>query len=140
MRAMLNAVYDLDTRGTHPDFTRGATELMARQRRRALIVVLSNLRDEDSEEAAQATRLLRRRHLVLFASLREASLDAAIDAPVTDFQSALRTAAAHRFIEARNAAHNRLRGRGVATLDVTPEALPAAIVNRYLDIKRSGAL
>ena len=107
---------------------------------RALIVVLSNLRDEDSEEAAQATRLLRRRHLVLFASLREASLDAAIDAPVTDFQSALRTAAAHRFIEARNAAHIRLRGRGVATLDVTPEALPAAIVNRYLDIKRSGAL
>jgi len=140
MRAMLNAVYDLDTRGTHPDFTRGATELMARQRRRALIVVLSNLRDEDSDEAEQATRLLRRRHLVLFASLRETSLDAAIEAPVTDFQSALRTAATHRFIKARSAAHDRLRGRGVATLDVTPEALPAAIVNRYLDIKRSGAL
>lgn len=140
MKAMLNAVYDLETRGTHPDFTRGATELMARQRRRALIVVLSNLRDEDSEEAAAATRLLRRRHLVLFASLRETSLDAAIEAPVTDFESALRTAAAHHFLAARGAAHDRLRGRGVATLDVTPEALPAAIVNRYLDIKRSGAL
>lgn len=140
LKTMLGAVYDLEARSTHPDFTAAAVELMARQRRRALVVILSNLRDEDGEEAAAAVRLLRRRHLVLFASLREASLDAARDAAIDDFQDALRTSAAHHFMLARRLAHERLRGRGVSTLDVTPAELPQAIVNRYLEIKRSGAL
>ena len=63
---------------------------MARQSRRALIVILSNLRDEDGEEAVIAARLMRRRHLVLFASLRERALDEATEASLGDFQAALR--------------------------------------------------
>jgi uncharacterized protein (DUF58 family) len=140
MKSMLDAVYDLETNRTHPDFTRAATELMARQRRRALVVVVSNLRDEDADEVSAAVKLMRRRHLVLLASLREASLDAAIDGGVSGFKTALRTGAIHHFLTARRRSHERLRGRGVSVLDVTPAGLPIAIVNRYLDIKRSGAL
>jgi uncharacterized protein (DUF58 family) len=140
LRRMLQTVYDLETRGSHPDFVRAAMALMARQPRRALVVILSNLRDEDGEEAALAARVLRRRHLVLFASLREAALDRAVDAPVDDFHSALRAGAARHYLTARRRAHERLRGRGVMTLDVTAAELPLAVVNRYYEIKRSGAL
>jgi hypothetical protein len=33
-----------------------------------------------------------------------------------------------------------MRARGVRVLDVVPEQLPMALVNRYLDLKQSGAL
>lgn len=140
MRRMLETVYDLETRVTQPDFIRAASRLMARLPRRALVVILSNLSDEDSEEVAMAARLLRRRHLVLFASLREAALDAATETPAADFRAALRASAARHYLEARRRAHDGLRGRGVTTLDVTPHELPLAIVNCYHEIKRSGTL
>jgi len=140
MTAMLEQVYDLETQPSAPDFSKTATELMAYQRRRALVVVVSNLRDEDGDEVAAAVRLLRRRHLVLLASLRETSLDRALEQPVSNFAQALRTGAAHHFLASRRRAHNRLRDRGVFAIDVTPASLPIAIVNGYLDVKRSGAL
>jgi len=140
MNAMLERVYDLETQPSAPDFSKAATELMAYQRRRALVVVVSNLRDEDADEVAAAVRLMRRRHLVLLASLRETSLDQALEQPVSDFTQALRTGAAHHFLASRRRAHGRLRDRGVFAIDVTPAGLPIAIVNSYLDVKRSGAL
>ena len=140
MRSMLEAVHDLETRITQPDFVRAAGVLMVRLPRRALVVILSNLGDEDSEDVTLAARLLRRRHLVLFASLREAALDAAAATPAADFRSALLASAAHHYLDGRRRAHEGLRGRGVTTLDVTPRELPLAIVNCYHEIKRSGAL
>ena len=44
---------------------------MTRLRKRALVVIVSNLRDEDDDTLAPALALLQPRHLVLFASLRE---------------------------------------------------------------------
>ncbi len=45
--------------------------LLRRYPKRALVIVITNFRDEDSSELSQALRLLRSRHLVLLASLRE---------------------------------------------------------------------
>ena len=42
--------------------------------------------------------------------------------------------------EQRRAAHERLRGQGVFSLDVEPLQLPVALVNQYLDIKSAGLL
>ena len=89
---------------------------------------------------SSALRLLRRRHLVLVASLREAALDRALESPVTAFEDALRAGAIHNYLAARSAAHRAFAGRGIGILDVPPARLPISIVNRYLDIKRSGAL
>lgn len=140
LRRMLEAVYDLQSQRTHPDFVRAASTLMARQPRRALVVILSNLRDEDGDEVETAAQLMGRRHLVLFASLRETAIDAAVDATLTGFRAALRAAAARHYLMARRRAHERLRRRGLMTLDVTAAELPLAVVNRYYAIKRSGAL
>ena len=140
MRRMLDAVYDLDTGTSAPDFTTAATRLMAWQRRRALIVVVTNLRDEDGDEIAAAVRLLKRRHLVLVASLREAVLDRMLDGEVSAFDEALRTGALHHYMAARRRHLELFMGRGLSAVDVVPGALHLALVNRYLDIKRTGAL
>lgn len=137
---ILHRVYDLETTNTPSDFLEAATELMIRQRRRALVVLLSNLRDEDSDELRSALDLLRTRHLVLVASLRETALRDRLEEHPRNLGDALTVAAVHRYLESRQRTFEALRLRGTLSVDVEPELLPARIVNRYLDVKRSGLL
>jgi len=48
--------------------------------------------------------------------------------------------AVHNYLAARAVAHRAFAGRGIGILDVLPARLPISIVNRHLDIKRSGSL
>jgi len=138
--AILNRVYDLRPTLHTTDYYGAALSLMKHLRKRALVVMLSNLRDEDDDTLAPALSLLQSRHLVLFASLREAILSRALAARVTDFERALTHAAAAEYLQKRELAFRRLERGGAVCLDVEPDQLPVALVNRYLDIKRSGRL
>ncbi|MBL8264308.1 MAG: DUF58 domain-containing protein [Xanthomonadaceae bacterium] len=137
---LLRASYDLQPAPVATDYLAAATELALRQRRRALVMLVTNLRDEDIEDVLGAVRLLQRRHLVVVASLRERDLDEALDHTVDDLRSAVGAASAARYIAQRAAAHDVLRNHRVTVLDVTCEQLPAALVEQYLSIKRSGLL
>lgn len=137
---LLDQLFDLQSTLAAPDFSGAAERLIARQRRRALVVLVTNLRDEDSAEILDAVRVLRRRHVVLVASMREVVVAAMAEAPVHTLDDALRAAAASHYLEARQRAHDALRQRGVHALDVEPAELPVALVNRYLDIKAAGVL
>lgn len=137
---MLNRLYDLHA-GTHTaDFESAARELLARQRKRSLVIMLTNVRDEDRDGITAAIRLLRTRHLVLLANLREAVLDEVLDTPVEDFESALNYTATVDYLEDRRGVHRQLTGLGAIAMDVTAARLPVAVVNRYLDIKSNGIL
>lgn len=140
MSAILEAVYDLETTPEPPDYLAAAVRLAQLERRRALVVLISNLRDEDSAELLPAVELLRRRHLVLVASLRETALSTALGESLERPADAFFVAACQRYLEARERTHRDLRSLGIATLDVEPQQLPVAMVNRYLEIKRAGAL
>ncbi|WP_028240613.1 DUF58 domain-containing protein [Stutzerimonas azotifigens] len=140
LRALLNAVYDLDSSRQPADFTEAVTQLLARQRRRALVVVLSNLRDEDDEELAGAMQRLARHHRVLLASLREEVLDRLRQQPVEHFEDALAYCGTLDYLQARTALFERLAGSGIPVLDSRPQALGPELVSRYLDMKKAGAL
>ncbi|HTO69004.1 MAG TPA: DUF58 domain-containing protein [Myxococcota bacterium] len=137
---VMNAVYDLESSTLASDYLAAAESLAKRLHKRALVVVVSNLRDEDHEDLLAAAHLLGRRHLVLVASMKERALAQALAAPVRDLDSALTTAATHQYLEARRRAHERLRQAGVLALDAEPQQLAIALVNGYLDVKRSGVL
>ena len=123
-----------------PDYIGAATEVMKRINKRSLIVLVTNLRDEDLDEALSALKLMQRRHLVLLASLRERVVSDVLRTDARDFRQALTLAATHRYLLARRRTHDTVRQHGVYTLDVEPERLPIGLVNRYLDIKRTGVL
>lgn len=137
---MLHELYDIEPSMRPPDYHAAALEIMHRLRKRALVVVLSNLRDEDDDTLLPALAVLRRRHLVLFASLRERILTEALEREVKDFDGALAHAAAADYLRSRSASFRRLERRGAHLIDVEPQELPLALVNRYLEIKRSGVL
>jgi uncharacterized protein (DUF58 family) len=140
VNVMLNLLYDLQPTLLTTDYYAAALELTRRIRKRALIVFLSNLRDEDEDTLGPALGLLARRHLVLFASLREAILGRALSARVDSFERALTHAAAADYLRQRALAFRRVEAWGALALDVEPAQLPVALVNRYLDIKRAGRL
>ncbi|MEL6344091.1 MAG: DUF58 domain-containing protein [Myxococcota bacterium] len=137
---LLNGVFDLQPTDAPSDFAAAAIALAARQRRRALVVLITNLRDDDSDGLNMAMKPLKRRHLILAASLREAALRQATLTPLQTFPDALRAAAAQEYLENRDRTHSAIRRKGLMTLDVEPQQLPAELVNRYLEIKRAGQL
>jgi uncharacterized protein (DUF58 family) len=140
VNAILNRAYDIEPTIAVPDYEQAAREIMARVRRRALVILLTNLRDEDDDTLLPALELLKTRHLVVLASLREAILGRALSARVDSFDRAVTHAAAADYLAQRGRVFGRIGASGVVTLDVEPERLPIALVNRYLELKRGGRL
>ncbi len=140
LNQVLNSVYDLQPSLHTSDYLAAAQTLMQRQRKRALIILISNLRDEDSSSLLPALQLLRRKHLVLLASLQESALNQTLEQPAPDFRTALRQAAVAEYLLHRRQAHENLAHQGVLQLDTEPQNLPITLINHYLDIKRAGRL
>jgi len=138
VRELLDRTFDLEATAEAADYLAAARELMTLQRRRALVVVLTNARDEDQEDLRDAVRLLRRQHLVVVANLREQVLDDALTHPITGLDSALRFQGIAEYLESRRRSHETLQHLGAMTLDLLASQLPVALVNRYLDIKAAG--
>ncbi|HMC15513.1 MAG TPA: DUF58 domain-containing protein, partial [Albitalea sp.] len=140
LNGLMGALYDIQPRATHSDYVVAARDLMRVQRKRALVVVLTNFRDEDAAELQPALALLRSRHLVLLASLRERVLRELAEQPATGGAQAVVVAGAHLFAQARRDAFQRLAGRDGLLVDVEPAQLAAELVNRYRAVKRAGLL
>lgn len=137
---LLAGMYDLHAQEVAPDYTLAASTLLNKLSKRAFVVLITNLRDEDDQAMRSAVELLSSKHLVMCASLREKSLDAALAAPVKQFSDALRFSATVQYLQQRQDAIKRLGIRASHLIDITPEQLSMALVNRYLDIKESGQL
>ena len=61
-------------------------------------------------------------------------------APVATLDDAIDAGAVAHYLAQRAAAHDALRQHRVMTVDVAPAELPAALVERYLAVKRDGLL
>jgi uncharacterized protein (DUF58 family) len=140
LNALMATLYDIQPQASHSDYLLAARDLMQVQRKRALVVVLTNFRDEDATELGPALRLLRSRHLVLLASLRERVLREVAEQPLATQRQAVEVAGAHLFAQARRDAFQRLAGRDALLVDVEPAQLAAELVNRYRAVKRAGLL
>lgn len=137
---LLDTVYDLQPQAVATDYIEAAMQLGVRQPRRALVLIVTNARDEDIEDLLAGVRQLQRRHLVCVASLREAMLDELLDQAPDRVDTALEASAAALYLEQRQRAHTALRAQGATVLDVTAIELPGALVDHYLAMKRAGRL
>lgn len=140
LSAVIDGVYDLQPTLEPPDYAEAVNRVMTRQRKRALIVLLTNLRDEDQDDLQPAIALLNRRHLVLIANLREPVLDELLARPIHDLAQARLYATCCHYLLQRERVREALRHHGSIVLDTPPHRLPAAIIDQYLDIKRGGRL
>jgi uncharacterized protein (DUF58 family) len=140
LNALVARLHDLEPGAAHPDYLAAARDVMMRVPRRSLIVVLTNFRDEDCHELEDALKLMRTRHLVLLASLKERVISEMMAQPLADARAVTEVAAAHLFDRARGQAFRRLAGRDQLLVDVEPQQLAATLVNRYHAVKRARLL
>jgi len=140
LNALMGELYGVQPTPTHSDYVAAAQELLRKQPKRALVIVITNFRDEDSTELGHALRLLRSRHLVLLASLRERVVRELIAQPLGRQRAAIEIASAHLYEQARRDAFARLAARDAMMVDAEPERLGIELVNRYHAIKRAGLI
>lgn len=143
--AFMNAIYDLES-GPGASSPAAALEAaLARLRRRSLIVLLSNLQEEDGESLSWIMPLAARRHLVLAVNIREEEFRSSLargrgSGEKSEGSEALERAAAFRFQRRRAALALRWESMGILNLETDAASLTPDLVNRYLELKRSGAL
>lgn len=140
LRRLLNATYALQPDLQMPDYEQAAVQLLRRHGKHALVIVLTNLRDEDGNDVLEAARHLQARHRVLVASLREQALDRALRSLPDEPEEALLVAAARYYDQRRGRALRRLEGHGVLTLDSLPGLLGVHLLRLYRSLKAQGAL
>jgi uncharacterized protein (DUF58 family) len=137
---LMSELYDVQPTLTHSDYVSAATALMSRQHKRALVIIVTNFRDEDSAELGNALRLLRSRHLVLLASLRERIVAELASQALAGSNASVEVASAHLYEQARRDAFNRLAARDSLMVDAEPERLGVELVNRYQAVKKAGLI
>jgi len=140
LNALMARLYDIEPGTAHSDYQLAAQALMRVHRKRALIIVLTNFRDEDAAELQPALKLLRTRHLVLLASLRERAVRELAAQALRRDRDAVAAAGAHLFEQARRDAFRRMVGDDPLAVDVEPAQLAVALVNRYHAVKRARLL
>jgi uncharacterized protein (DUF58 family) len=137
--ALMHGLFDLQPSRQTPDYLEAATVLGRRLTKRTLIVLATTVRDEDGEALQESARILRRKHAVVLANLREGALTLAKERPLVGVDDALVYAAATDYVERRRRTIATLRRAGVQMIDAPPAALARQMVNHYWDLKRAGA-
>ena len=136
MNHLLHASFDRFPQLVESRYDLAFLHLATRFRKRALVVLVSNLIDEVN--SFQVKRYLQAqvgRHLPLCVLLRDRQLFEAAEPASLAGRNLYRAAAAAGILSWRHEVLSDLQHQGVLVLDVFPEELTAPLVNRYLDIK-----
>ena len=140
LNALMGQLYDVEPTTTHSDFVAAAQDLLTRHRKRSLVILVTNFRDEDASELGQALRLLRSKHLVMTASLRERVVRELAAQPVDTVESGIEVASAHLYDQSRRDAFDRIAARDALMVDAEPQNLGIELVNRYQAVKKAGMI
>ncbi len=141
MQALRTALVPVQPTLVEPDYATAFRVLAQRQRKRSLIVLVTDV--IDARTARSLLAYLTRgatRHLVVVVALRNDALLEAAALRATSARSLYETAAAEELLTERLTALQRMRDAGVVVLDVAPETMAAAVVNEYLELKTRGAI
>lgn len=140
LNILLNTVYDLQSTQQPADYLAAVQMLLANTKRRALVIVVTNLRYSEDNETLVALKLLNKHHKLLIASLREGIIDKLRTTDITNFDSAMTYCGDINHLVTRTQLHEKLAAYNLPIIDVKPIELAPQLVNHYLSLKRSGQL
>jgi uncharacterized protein (DUF58 family) len=145
--AMAEAMYALEPELAESDHAGAFSRVVALFRRRALLVLLTDLHDRAVEDSLlPALALLVRTHLVVVAAVGDPQLERWASGPVDGDPELDPDAAAHRraaaiaALDRRRRTVARLRGGGAVVVDAPSGRLAGELVDAYLELKGSGRL
>ncbi|MBV8444594.1 MAG: DUF58 domain-containing protein [Candidatus Dormibacteraeota bacterium] len=141
LRAFLDAVRPLRSVETEADYATAFADFDRWQRRRALVVIFTDVLDTDQGATLVRTCMrLARRHLPIVVTVRDPVIDeAAVRAP-SSVRDVYSRAVAAGVLADRASTLRLLTASGVNVIDADAQSLSPRLVNRYLELKRQARL
>ena len=137
---LMNGLYDLSSAPVPSSPFSALEDALARLKRRTFIVLISNFREEDGESLSWILRQIERQHLLLLVSLKEKESEFLAAQQPAGTEEALESAAAFSYLSSRRELYASWEHSGLLTMECSAEELSSALINRYLQVKRSGRL
>jgi len=135
------AMYALEPQLVESDYRGAFASTLTRFRRRALLVVLTELAEQAVVETLlPALPLVVRSHLVIVASVADPEVTAWARSAPDEAGTTYRKAAATAFLADRARTVARLRGMGATVVDAPPGRLAPLLADAYLKVKATGRL
>jgi uncharacterized protein (DUF58 family) len=138
---MLDQLAQLQEESAEADHLHAAATLLTNQKRRAMIVWITDLADlAITPEVVTAALQAGKRHFVVVAVLGQPDvIGLTANAPANSQQTYL-YAAASETLRRRELMLARLRSRGVHVIEVNAPQLTGAVLNKYLEVKQKNLI
>lgn len=139
--AVLETLHDMEPEMIEPSYARAFQFISSNLKKRAFIVILTDLVDKDSsKELINSLKLLRPRHLPLVVTIGDRDLNAMVTSKPTDKKEMFRQSAAEEIIYQRESALRLVESLGGLALDVTAQTLGPRLLETYMRVKERGLL
>jgi len=139
--AVLEALHDLEPELIEPSYARAFQHIASSSKKRAFVVILTDLVDkESSKELINSLKLLRPRHLPLVVTIGDRDLNATVSEVPQKLQEVFVQSAAEEIIHQRESALRMVETLGGLALDVTTNSLAPRLLETYLRVKERGML
>ena len=141
LRQLIEQLALVREEGAEADHLQMAGRLLTDQKRRSLIVWLTDLAETAmTPEVIEAASMMMPRHLVLFVVIGQPDLGELAAKTPRSQSEMYRVAAAQEMVHRRELLLARLRERGALAMEVSTGAVSPALVNAYLQIKERSQL
>jgi uncharacterized protein (DUF58 family) len=141
LRAFVEALALTRSETAEADHARAAAAVISSQKRRALIVWMTDLAETvATPEVVESAARLVPQHVLLFAVTRPAELSAIAASVPAGERDMYRVMAAQEMIERRARLLRQLRQRGAMAIEMPSPDLTAAVIDRYLTVKERNLL
>jgi uncharacterized protein (DUF58 family) len=141
LRQFVDSLSQVRAEGSEANHLAAAARLKHLQRRRGLILWITELADSARRpEVVDAAVDLARRHLVLLVVLGHPELAQLAGREPKNVEQMFASTAATEILERRREILARLRAQGVLVVETTPGAVKADAINQYLEVKARGLL
>ena len=137
LRAIVDALATVPAERAEADHAAAVASVMASQKRRALIVWLTDVAETaDVPDVIESASRLAPRHVVLFGVMRQPELAAVAEDVPANEDGMYHMLAVHEMLERREVLLRGLRQRGVLVLELAEGAPAAPLIAQYLGVKQ----
>jgi len=138
---VVEAMFDLEPVFAESDYRGAISETLVRFRRRAMLVIYTELVEQAvGESLLPALGLIARNHVVVIAAVQDPAVVDWAHGPATTDEDIYRKVAAIGALEERRRTVARLQRLGATVIDAPPRALPMQLADAYLRVKATGRL
>jgi len=132
--ALHRAAAEIDYAAEESNYTLSLITLDQRLQRRSIVVLFTEFTDPTSAELMIARRMLRR-HRVIFVLFEDVELEEIATRRPEHADDVTRANVATTLLRERRIVIERLKRHGIDVIEAAPDAIPLALVDRYLSLR-----